>query len=152
MPIFSLIGCTLTELFSKPANWRQIYKQTSSTFHTSNEAMYNTRNTGKGNGMRGTQGMWGMLYSGKCCQTFRGMSSNILGNSTKPSGECRQIFRGMISSIPGNVTKTSGECRQMFRGMLPIFGVKEDNYLAESHFQSYQTSTMELFCENIQRL
>ena len=152
MPIFSLTGCTLAELFSKPANWRQIYKQRSSTFHTSNEAMYNTRNTGTGNGMRGTRGMWGILYSGKSRQTFRGMSSNILGNVTKYSGECRQIFRGMISNNPGNVTKHSGKCYQTFRGMLPIFGVKEDNYLAESHLESYQTSTMELFCENIQRL
>ena len=31
MPIFSFIGYTLTELFRKPDNWRQIYKQTSST-------------------------------------------------------------------------------------------------------------------------
>ena len=37
MPIFSVIGYTLTELFKKPDNWRQIYKQTSSTFYTSNE-------------------------------------------------------------------------------------------------------------------
>ena len=124
MPIFSLTGCTLAELFSKPANWRQIYKQRSSTFHTSNEAMYNTRNTGTGNGMRGTRGMWGILYSGKSRQTFRGMSSNILGNVTKYSGECRQIFRGMISNNPGNVIKHSGECfkhsgecHQTFRGM-----------------------------------
>ena len=133
MPIFSLTGCTLAELFSKPANWRQIYKQRSSTFHTSNEAMYNTRTTGTGNGMRGTRGMWGILYSGKSRQTFRGMSSNILGNVTKYSGECRQIFRewyqtiqGMSSNIPGNVsnilgnvTKHSGECHETVRGMSP---------------------------------
>ena len=37
MPIFSFIGYTLTELFRKPDNWRQIYKQTSSTFNTSND-------------------------------------------------------------------------------------------------------------------
>ena len=37
MPIFSVIGYILTELFKKPDNWRQIYKQTSSTFYTSNE-------------------------------------------------------------------------------------------------------------------
>ena len=37
MPIFSFIGCTLTELFRKPVNWQQIYKQTSSTFYTSND-------------------------------------------------------------------------------------------------------------------
>ena len=37
MQIFSSIGYTLTELFRKPDNWRQIYKQTSSTFYTSND-------------------------------------------------------------------------------------------------------------------
>ena len=35
MPIFSFIGYTLTELFRKPDNLRQIYKQTSSTLFTS---------------------------------------------------------------------------------------------------------------------
>ena len=37
MPIFSFTGYTLTELFQKPENWQQIYKQTSSTFYTSND-------------------------------------------------------------------------------------------------------------------
>ena len=46
------------------------------------------RNTGTGNGMRGTRGIGGMLYSGECCQIFR---------------ECRETFWGMFSNIPGNV-------------------------------------------------
>ena len=37
MSIFSYIGYTLTELFRKPDNWRQNYKQTISTFYTSND-------------------------------------------------------------------------------------------------------------------
>ena len=37
MPISSFIGNTLTDLFRKPDNWRQIYKQTSSSFYTSND-------------------------------------------------------------------------------------------------------------------
>ena len=37
MPSFSFIGYILTELFRKPDNCRQIYKQTSSTFSTSND-------------------------------------------------------------------------------------------------------------------
>ena len=37
MPIFSFIRYTLTKLFRKPDNWQQIYKQTSSTFYTSND-------------------------------------------------------------------------------------------------------------------
>ena len=89
------------------------------------EAMYKTRNTGTGNGMRGTRGIGGMLYSGECGQTFRGMPSNIPRNVAKHSGECPQTFRGMSSqifqgmspNIPGNVAKYSGECRQTFRGM-----------------------------------
>ena len=43
--------------------------------------MYKTRNTGTGNGIRGTQGMRGMLYSGECGQ-------NIPGNVAKHSGKC----------------------------------------------------------------
>ena len=60
-------------------------------------AMY--KNTGTGKGMRGVRGIWGMLYFGECRQTFRGISSNILGNVVKHSGECRQIFRGMSPNI-----------------------------------------------------
>ena len=37
MQIFSFIGYTLTELFRKPDKWRQIYKQTNSTFYTSSD-------------------------------------------------------------------------------------------------------------------
>ena len=114
-------------------------------------AMYKTRNTGTGNGMRGTREMGGTLYSGECRQTFRRMLLNIPGNVAKHSGECHKTFRGMSSNILGNIAKHSGECRQTFRGMLPIFGVKEHNYWAGSHLESCQTSTMELFCENSQR-
>ena len=88
--------------------------------------MYKTRNTGTGNGMRGTRGIGGMLYSGECHQIFRechqilgGMSPNILGNIAKYSGECRQILGGMSPNIPGNIAKYSGQCRQIFRGMWP---------------------------------
>ena len=37
MSIFSFIGYTQTELFRKPDNWRQIYKQTIRLFCTSND-------------------------------------------------------------------------------------------------------------------
>ena len=37
MPIFSLIGYTLTELFGKTDNWQQIYKQTSLNFYVSSD-------------------------------------------------------------------------------------------------------------------
>ena len=66
-------------------------------------AMYKTRNTGTGNG---TRGIGGMLYSGECRQTFRGMPSNIPGNIAKHFGECSETFRGMLSNIPGNVLFT----------------------------------------------
>ena len=81
-------------------------------------AMYKTRNTGMGNGMRGTWGIGEMLYSRECCQTFRGMSSNIRGNVTKHSGECRQIFRGMSPNILANVVKNSGEYSKIFENNL----------------------------------
>ena len=101
-------------------------------------AMYKTRNTGTGNGMRGTRGMGGMLYSGECCQTFRRIPPNIPRNVTKYSGECAQTsqgispnirpqtFQGMLPNIlgnvpkhSGNVAKYSGECPQTFQGMSP---------------------------------
>ena len=37
MSIFSFVRYTRTELVRKPDNWRQIYKQTSSTFYASND-------------------------------------------------------------------------------------------------------------------
>ena len=85
--------------------------------HTNHRAMYKTRNTGTGNGMRGTQRIGGMLYSGECRQTFRGMSPNIRGNIAKYSGECPQTFRGMLPNISGNVLKHSGEYHQRSHGM-----------------------------------
>ena len=63
-------------------------------------AMYKNRNTGTGNGIRGTRGMVEMLYSGECRQTFRGMSSNILGNVPKHSGEhSSNILHALNSEI-----------------------------------------------------
>ena len=73
-------------------------------------AMYKNRNTGTGNGMRGTQGMGRNVI-------FQGMLPNIPENSPKHSGECPQTFRGMSPNIPGNVAKYSGECHKTFRGM-----------------------------------
>ena len=92
-------------------------------------AIYKTRNTGTGDGMRETRGMRQILYSAECPQKFRAMLLNILWN----------------------VAKHSGECPQTFGGMSPMFGVNEENYLAESHLESFQTSTMELLCENSQQ-
>ena len=87
------------------------------------------------------------------------MSPHIPGNVAKYSGELHQTFRGMFTNIPENVAKHSkeyvlkhsGEFCQTFRGMLPIFGVKEDNFRAESDLESCQTSTMEVFYKNSQR-
>ena len=53
-------------------------------------AIYKTRNTGMGNGVRGMQGTRGML--------------------TRILGESRREFRGMFQEIPGNVIKDSSEC------------------------------------------
>ena len=39
---FEKYGYTLTELFGKPDNWLQIYKQTSSNFYTSNNVSRRT--------------------------------------------------------------------------------------------------------------
>ena len=61
--------------------------------------MYKNRNTGTGNGTRGT-GV--MLYSRECRQTFWRITLKIQGNVAKHSGECHQTFRGMLPNILGN--------------------------------------------------
>ena len=58
-------------------------------------AMYKTRNTGLGNGMRGKRGIGGILHSGKYLQTFQVMLLNIPENVLKRSGGYRETFRGM---------------------------------------------------------
>ena len=66
--------------------------------HQGNKAMYKTRNTETGNVILRTWEMGGgggVLYSGDCHQTFRGILPNIPGNVAKHSGECHQTFRGM---------------------------------------------------------
>ena len=84
-------------------------------------AIYKTRNTGTGNGMRGMQGTRGMFTripgnlledSGECYYF------NIPGNVPQDSGECSKRFRGMFEEIPGNIQENSGECSRRFWGML----------------------------------
>ena len=66
--------------------------------------MFETRNTGTGNGMRGTRRM------GKCY---------IQGNVAKHSRKCHQTFQAMLNKIPRNAAKNSVECPKTFQGMLP---------------------------------
>ena len=92
-------------------------------------AIYKTRNTGTGNGMRGMftripgnlLGDSGEFYyfnipgnvskdSRECSRTFRGMFEKIPGNAAEDCGECSRRFRGMFKKIPGKVRKNSGEC------------------------------------------
>ena len=105
-------------------------------------AIYKTRNTGTGNGIRGmreTRGMFtrfpgnlledsGESYyfnipgnveedSGECSTRFRGVFPKIPGNDRKDSRECSRRFRGMLKKIPGNVRRDSEECFRRFRGM-----------------------------------
>ena len=98
-------------------------------------AIYKTRNTGTGNGMRGMRGMSipenAQEDSGECSTRFRGMLNKIPGNAQEDSGECStrfgecsKRFRGMFQKIPGNaqedsgnVRQDSGECSKRFRGM-----------------------------------
>ena len=85
------------------------------------KAIYKTRNTGTGNGIRGMRGMSipgnAQEDSGECSRRFQGMLSKIPGNAQEDSGECSTRFRGMFKKIPGNVRKDSGEYSKRFRGM-----------------------------------
>ena len=80
-------------------------------------AIYKTRITGTGNGMRGMRGTRGMFTripgnllgdSGECYYF------NIPGNVSKDSGECSRRFRRMCEKIPGNVQEDSGEYSRRF--------------------------------------
>ena len=62
------------------------------------KAIYKTRNTGVGNGMREMQGTQGMF-------------TRIPGNLLEDSGESSHL------SIPGNAREDSGECSRRFWGM-----------------------------------
>ena len=119
-----------------------------------NTTMYKIRNTRTGNRMRGTRWIGGMLYSGKCHQTFLGISSKIPGNVSKRSGkfsktfpvislniprnvakhseECSQTFQRMSSNIPGNIAKNSGEWPESFRRKSPTIPGKPLNILGNA--------------------
>ena len=122
-------------------------------------AIYKTRNTGTGNGMRrmrGTRGMFtgipgnpledsGECYyfiipgnveedSGECSKRFRRMFKKIPGNVPEDSEECSNRFRGMFEKIPGNVQEDSGECSRGFRGMFEkIPGNVQEESRVNSH-------------------
>ena len=88
-----------------------------------NKAVYKTRNTGTGSGMRGTQGIGGMLYSVECPQILRGMSPNILGNVSKYSGnvpkllsliyECFTVHYVLISSNQSEFLYSFSVCKNV---------------------------------------
>ena len=81
-------------------------------------AIYKTRNTGMGNGMREMRGTRGMLIripenlleDSEECLHF-----SIPRNAREDSGECSRRFRGMLLKIQGNVVKDSGGCSGRFR-------------------------------------
>ena len=73
-------------------------------------AIYKIRNTGMGNGMRGTRGMFtripgNLLEDSGECSHF-----SIAGNAQEDSRECSRRFRGMLLKIPRNAREDSGEC------------------------------------------
>ena len=108
-------------------------------------AIYKTRNTGTGNGMRGmrrTQGMFtripgNFLEDSRECYYFN-IPRNVeedSGNVPEDSSECSREFRGMFEKIPGNFQEDSGECSRGFRGMFKKTpgNVREDS--GESKFR-----------------
>ena len=81
-------------------------------------AIYKTRNTGMGNGMRGIQGTRGMftrIPGNVLILAFREMFEKIPGNFIKESGKCLRRFRGMLLMIPGNALEDSGECSRFWK-------------------------------------
>ena len=120
-------------------------------------AIYKTRNTGTGTGMRGMRGTRGMFTripgnplgdSGECYYF------NIPGNVQEDSGESSRTFRGVLLKIPGNVQEDSGECSKRFRGMFEkISGnIQEDSEECSKRFRGMFEKipgnlNLDLFCE-----
>ena len=111
-------------------------------------AIYKTRNKGTVNGMQGTRGIGGILYSGECRQTFGGMYSNILRNVFQHSGEFSQTFREMLLNISGNVVKDSGEYRQTFRGMQPNIPGNVAKHFFYIYIYIYFNESMDIYKRN----
>ena len=86
--------------------------------HTSAWAIHKTRNTGMGDGMQGTRGMFTRIPGNALILAFRGMFEKIQGNVINDSKKCSRRFRGMLLKIPGNAREDSGEWYERFRGML----------------------------------
>ena len=78
-------------------------------FKITSPAIYKTRNTGTGGGMR--------KDSGECSWRFPGTFKRIPRNVWKKSEECSKRFLGMFKKIPVNVQEDSGECSKRFRWM-----------------------------------
>ena len=76
-------------------------------------------------------------YSGKCPQTFRGMSPNIPENVTKYSEKCPQTFRVMSPNIPGNVAKHSRECCHIPGNVATHSGESSRRFLKSLNFDSF---------------
>ena len=77
-------------------------------------AIYKTRNTGTGNGMRGMftriPPISYRIPGNVIILKFRGMFQRIPGNVEEDSGECSREFREIFKKIPG-------ECSGRFRGI-----------------------------------
>ena len=74
-------------------------------------AIYKTRNTGMGNGMRetqGTQGIFTRVPGNVLILAYRGMFEKISGSAIKDFGEYLKRFRGMLLKIPKNAREDSG--------------------------------------------
>ena len=97
-------------------------------------AIYKSRNTGTGNRMQGTRGMFTMISGNLLENSWQCSHFNIPGNARedsvkfqkiprnaiKDSGEYYQRFWGVFKKIPGNVRKDPGECSGKLRGMFSI--------------------------------
>ena len=80
-------------------------------------AICKTRNTGMGNGMRRTRGMFTRIPRNLLEDSGESSHFSIPENAREDSGECSRRFRGIFKKISGNVIKGSGECSRGFREM-----------------------------------
>ena len=72
-------------------------------------AIYKTRNTGMGNGMRGMRGMFTRILGNLLADSGKCSHFNIPGNAREDSGECSKRFRVMVQKVPGSGREDSRE-------------------------------------------
>ena len=98
-------------------------------------AIYKTRNTGTGNGMRGMREMFTRVPGNLLKDSGEYYYFNIPANVPEASGERWRRFWGMFRRIPVHVPQDSGECSKRFRRMFEEIPGNAQEVFGKSKFR-----------------